>query len=133
MRKIYLTLLILLPMAALAQSSAESDTRNECSALFCNPLRESIWGDVKTIQDAIPVLLDLFISLMMPIVALAIIFTGYTFATAKGDSAKIKNARTMLTYVVVGTMIILAAKGIAMAIQSTISTVAGPGTIVGAQ
>jgi hypothetical protein len=120
-------------MAALAQSSSESNASNECNALFCNPLRESIWGNVKTIQDAVPVLLDLFIKLMMPVVALSIIYTGYTFATSKGDAAKIKTARTMLTYVVVGTMIILAAKGIAMAIQSTISTVAGPGTIVGAQ
>jgi uncharacterized membrane protein len=88
---------------------------------------------VNTLQDAIPVLLDLFIQLMMPIIALFIIFTGYTFATAKGDPAQIKKARMMLTYVVVGTMIILTAKGVAMAIQATIGSVAGPTTIIGGQ
>lgn len=133
MRKLFLTALIMLPVVALAQASSETDASNNCQALFCNPLRENIWGGVKTLQDAVPVLIDLFIKLMIPLIALSIIFTGYTFATAKGDPAQLKKARMMLTYAIVGTMIILAAKGIAIAIQETVTTVAGPGGITGAQ
>lgn len=118
-------MLLFLPVTALAD--------DECKYLFCNPLRESVWGGVTNIQGALVVLVDLFIQISMPIAAIYIIWTGYTFATSKGNQTKIDEARRMLTYLVVGLAIMLAAKGIGMAIQDTIGTVAGPGTVVGGQ
>jgi small-conductance mechanosensitive channel len=123
MRKLYTAIgLFIVPIFAAAQQ--------ECTALFCNPLRQDIWAGADTIPKVLVVLLDLFIKIAMPIAALSIIYTGFTFVTSKGDPAKLKKARAMLTYLVVGLAIMLAAKGIGMAIQSTIITVAGPGSIV---
>ncbi len=124
MRKLSPIALLALPFMARAQDLG-------CQYIFCNPLRDSVWGGVTNIQGALVVLLDLLISVAMPFIALSIIYTGFTFATSKGDPTKLKKARTMLKYVIVGTMIMLAAKGIGMAIQSTIGSVAGQSGIIG--
>jgi hypothetical protein len=129
MRKLFLILLLLAPIAAFAALSSDTDSSADCSAFFCNPLNDT-WKDVKTIQDSIAVLLSIFIQLMIPVIALSIIYTGYTFATAKGDPAQLKKARTMLTYVVVGTMIILASKGIQVAVKDSVKSIAGTSNIV---
>ena len=126
MRKLYTAVgLFLVPLLAAAQTVGDG-----CTALFCNPLRQDIWVGADTLPKVLVVLLDLFIKIAMPIAALSIIYTGFTFVTSKGDATKLKKARTMLTYLIAGLAIMLAAKGIGMAIQSTISTVAGPGSIV---
>lgn len=124
MRKLYpAIILFLMPVIVFAQV--------DCQYLFCNPLRPSVWSGVDTFPKALIILVDLFIQIAMPIAALSIIWTGYTFATSKGDPKKIETAHRMLTYLIVGLGIMLAAKGIGMAIENTIGTVAGPGTIIG--
>lgn len=125
MRKLYPALLLFLPLSALAI------TDDGCTAIICNPLNPTVWGGVDTLQGALPIIVDLFITISMPIIAIAIIYTGFTFATSKGDQAQLKKARTMLTYIVVGALIMFAAKGIGMAVQSTLNTVAGPSSIQG--
>jgi hypothetical protein len=125
MRKLYPALLFLLPLAAFAI------TDDGCTAIICNPLNPAVWGNVSRLQDALPVIVDLFITISMPIIAILIIYTGFTFATSKGDQKQLEKARTMLTYIVVGALIMFAAKGIGMAVQSTLNTVAGPSSIQG--
>ncbi len=118
MNKLYAYIFFLLPSIAMAQ------TQN-CEGLICNPLASFKTSDgrpVETIMDLIDLLLQILIQVSIPLVAGFVIWTGYNFATAKGDSSKITKARKSLTYIIIGFIVILLSKGVQIAIQSTIDT-----------
>lgn len=54
------------------------------------------------------------------LVVIAIIYTGFMFVTAQGNSAKLEKAKTGLLYVVIGSAIVLGAWVIAQAISGTV-------------
>ena len=59
------------------------------------------------------------------VVVLMIIFVGYKFVAAQGNSTKIEEARNMLLWTVVGALILLGAQAIAMGIQATVTALTG--------
>lgn len=116
MRKLFAYAFYFLPAVAFAQ---------DCPGLICNPLahfQTSAGESVETIPQLLDMLLGILIQVTLPLVAVLIIYSGYLFATAAGDPGKVKKARAMLTYIVVGLGILLASKGIQMALQSTINS-----------
>ena len=64
--------------------------------------------------------LGVVIVIALPIIVLAIIYAGFLFVSAQGDESKIKSAKSIFTWTVVGAGIILGAQVIAFAIQATI-------------
>jgi hypothetical protein len=54
-----------------------------------------------------------------------IVFVGYKFIAAQGNSTKIEEARNMLLWTVVGALILLGAQAIAMGIQATVTALTG--------
>lgn len=59
------------------------------------------------------------------VIVLMIVFVGYKFVAARGNSTKIEEARTMLLWTVVGALILLGAQAIAMGIQATVTALTG--------
>jgi hypothetical protein len=80
----------------------------------CNPINES------NISDFILVILQGVIKIGIPIVALAIIYSGFLFVAAQGNSEKLKEAKRALMYSLIGAAILLGSWAIAQLISNTV-------------
>lgn len=87
-----------------------------CGQTLCNPLR--LGG---TLQGFVTGVLN---TIVLPVGAVVatffIIYSGFLFVTAQGDSKKIEDAKTTFFYTVIGTLILLGAATIAGIIQATV-------------
>ena len=81
---------------------------------FSNPL------DFETLADFLNALLNVIIIIGIPVVTLAIIFAGFLFITAQGNETKVSTAKKIFFWVVIGALLILGAKALAVAIQGTV-------------
>lgn len=74
--------------------------------------------DVKTfLMDILGIVTDIIGPV---IVILMLVYVGFLFVTAQGVPGKISAAREMLLWTVVGALILLGAKAIALGIQATV-------------
>ena len=74
----------------------------------------------KTIDSLVLALLTLFYQIMLPIVALYIMYAGFLYVAARGNEDKLKKAHQALTYSLLGAAIILGAALAVRIIQGTI-------------
>jgi hypothetical protein len=79
-----------------------------------------------TITQFVKDLLDIVITIGVPIAVVMIIIAGLRFVTAGGNDTKISDARKMLLWTVIGTAVLLGAWLIATAIEGTINAIRGP-------
>jgi hypothetical protein len=84
------------------------------SSQLKNPLKS------KSIEEFILKIIDVLLVFALPIIILYIMYAGYLFVTAQGDSGQISTARSALLWAVVGGVIVLGAKVIVAVIQGTI-------------
>ena len=70
-------------------------------------------------------ILDFVVRIGSIVVILMLVFVGYKFVTAQGNDSKIIEARGMLLWTVVGALILLGAKAIAIGIQATVQALGG--------
>ena len=70
-------------------------------------------------------ILDFVVRIGSIVVILMLVFVGYKFVTAQGNDSKIIEARSMLLWTVVGALILLGAKAIAIGIQATVQALGG--------
>jgi hypothetical protein len=115
-RKLVFTLSILLLPAI---SLADTTNCDPAGGKICNPL-----GTTTSLPDLIQKVLEGLLKLGIPVVALAIIYCGFLFVFARGNSEKITKAREALMYTLVGAAILLGAWAIAKMISSTVTTLA---------
>ena len=73
-----------------------------------------------TINQFIKVLLEGVLRIGIPIVALAIIYYGFLFVAARGNSEKITKAKDGLLYALIGAAILLGSWAIAQLISNTV-------------
>ena len=85
-----------------------------------NPLKSS---GIKTLPELVKKIFDIVLMVGVPIVALAIIYTGFLFVKAQGNPDKLGEARKAFTAVVIGAAILLGSWVIAEAIQGTIEEI----------
>lgn len=85
-----------------------------------NPL-----GNVNDINTLITKLLEIVIQIGLPVIALAIVYTGFLFIKARGSDTEIKKAKDTLLWVVIGAAVILGAFVIQKAICGTINNLGG--------
>ncbi len=79
-----------------------------------NPIKVSdLNGLIKTILEGV-------IKIGIPIVALAIIYSGFLFVSARGNSEQIQTAKRALLYSVIGAAILLGSWAIAQLISDTV-------------
>jgi ABC-type cobalt transport system substrate-binding protein len=112
---ILLAYVILLPIVSFAQQSGGSFGEPlDKSGKIVNPIK------AETINDLIKTLLEGLIRIGMPIIALAIIYSGFLFVFARGNSEKLTKAKDALLYTLIGAAILLGSWGIAQLISDTV-------------
>ncbi len=83
-----------------------------------NPLKGS--GNLESFLSSI---LDFVIRIGTIVVILMVVYVGFQFVTAKGDITKISKARESLLWTVIGALILLGAKAIAIGIEATVQAI----------
>ena len=84
-----------------------------------NPLK------VDTIEGAIKLFMDAVLRIAIPFIVIFFIWSGLSFVLARGNPDKIKVAKNMFWYTIIGTLLILGAWTITNAIIGTVNSVTG--------
>lgn len=84
---------------------------------FPNPLK------VDSISGFVTEVVRLLITIGIPIATIFIIYAGFKFVTAGGNTTKIDEAKAMLLWTVVGTAVLLGAAIIANVVKNTITNI----------
>lgn len=114
---IIIVFMVFLPILSLAQEEGDTGGGGGGEKII-NPIRStSLTGLLQTVLEG-------FIKLMLPVVVVAIVYSGFLFVTAQGNSEKITKARTALTYTVIGAAILIGSWGIAQLIKETVDNLA---------
>lgn len=109
---------VLYTVSALTYCTYTLTAYGACSAgKLCNPLQ------VETITEFLVAIIDILLIFALPVVIFFIIYSGYLFVTAGGDSGQIEKARGSLTWAIIGGVIILGAKLIITVVQNTVSAI----------
>ncbi len=80
-----------------------------------NPLKDK----ANSIPELLKLIIDAGIMILMPLVVLAIIYSGFMFLIAQGNEDKLKTAKTNFIWVIVGVAVLLGAKVISAVLQAT--------------
>lgn len=75
---------------------------------------------ITSIPDLIQTVLSGVIKIGIPVVALAIIYCGFLFVFARGNSEKLTKAREALLYTLIGAAILIGSWAIAQIISETV-------------
>lgn len=89
-----------------------------------NPLE----SDIDTLPEFINRIVEIFLMVGTPIIALMIIYSGFLFVIARGNAEAIEKAKKALGYTLLGAAILLGAFVISTAIQDTIMTISDEST-----
>jgi hypothetical protein len=109
-RKYFWTLLLAMPSVAFA-----------AEPLITNMLNWTYDGhQVSTIPELILASVDILMTIAIPVAVAFIIWAGFDMVVAQGDPGKVSKGRQKLLNAMVGLAIVLAAKGIQLAIQGTV-------------
>lgn len=84
-----------------------------------NPLGDNI----KDIPTFIETILNSVLVIGVPIIALAIIYTGFLFVKAQGNSEQITTAKKTLMYTLIGAALLLGSFVISKAIKGTVDEI----------
>ena len=105
--------------------SGSATTTGNCGSGNClditikNPLR------VDTIQQAIKLFMDSIIRIAIPFIVLFFIWSGLSLVLARGNPKKLEDAKKMIWYTIIGSLLILGAWTITNAIIGTVNSIAG--------
>ncbi len=101
-------------------------TGTSASEVTDMPLRIKLKNPLKvdTIQDAIKLFMDAIVKIAIPFIVVFFIWSGINFILAQGNATKMKTAKNMFWYTVIGTLLILGAWAITDAIVGTINSIA---------
>lgn len=112
-RFILLVYVFFMPILTLAQGNVPAPACGP--GQICNPL-----GSTNSIPDLIKMILEGALKIGIPVIALAIIYSGFLFVAARGTPEKINDAKRTLMYTLIGAAILLGAVAIAEMISATI-------------
>ena len=105
-----------LPIISLAQGTSNFPARCDPSksGKICNPIdADSLSGLLKTILEGA-------LKIGMPLIALAVIYSGFLFVSARGNPEKLTKAKDALLWTLVGAAILLGSWAIAELISETV-------------
>ncbi len=111
-----------IPQAAPPQNQNTNPPQGTSNATeLYNPL-----GDNSNLMTFVNTILNLITTTIGPIVIiLMLVYTGFQFVVAQGNSTKIEEARRMLLWTVIGALILLGAEAISLAIRATVTGISG--------
>lgn len=84
-----------------------------------NPLK------VDTIDEAIKLFMSAVLRIALPFIVVFFIWSGFSFVLARGNPEKVKTAKNMFWYTIIGTLLILGAWVITNAIIGTVNSITG--------
>ncbi len=90
-------------------------TNSGGSTKLANPLK------VNTIQELLNLILQVVVTLAVPIIVLFIIYSGFLYVTAQGKPEAIKKATTAFTWTIIGGVIVLGASLLLTVITNTVN------------
>lgn len=112
---------LLLPLVSFGQQSTtgtyngnNSTNSNNSTTTLKNPLK------YETINEFLKAIVEGVLKLGIPIIVLAIIYSGFLFVTALGNPTKLEKAKEAFLYTVIGAAILLGSWGLAQLISETI-------------
>lgn len=82
--------------------------------VLMNPL-----GGVSTISAFLNLILDIVVKIGTPIAVLFIIYSGFLFVTARGDSGQITKAKETFMWTIIGTLILFGARLLGTILENT--------------
>ena len=114
---ILIAFLVVTPVVSFGQTEVDIDPTDPCKGKICNPLSGK---GTDSIQGFIQVLLEGFLKVGIPIIALAIIYCGFLFVAARGNSEKLNKAKDAILYTLIGAAILLGSWAIARLLSETV-------------
>ena len=84
-------------------------------AIIKNPLATN------SIQEFLEAVLTVVMVLAVPVIIFFVIYSGFLYVTARGNSEQVKKATTAFTYAIVGGLIVLGAMVLVSIIQNLVS------------
>ena len=118
LKLISLSYVLLTPVLSFATNHNPPCTAD--SGKICNPLGDTVADFPTFIKN----LLTGVIQIGIPIVALAVIYSGFLFVKARGNSEELTKAKDALLYTLIGAAILLGSWAIAQMISATITGIA---------
>jgi len=109
---VLIAFVLFIPVLSLA---ADGDGNLTSDSKVVNPL-----GTTTTLTGLIKTVLIGLIKIGSPIIVLAIIYSGFLFVAAQGNSEKLEEAKRSLVYTLIGAAILLGSWAIAELISSTV-------------
>jgi len=100
--------------ATTPSSEADATTPPDTSFRIDNPLKYD------TLDKFITALMNVVLQIMMPVIAVLIVWTGFLFVKARGNPAEITKAKQALLWVIIGASIMLGAFVLKSAIEGTV-------------
>ena len=97
------------PVLSFAQVTGDAATTT-----IVNPI------EATTINGLIKTILEGAIKIGIPIITLAVIYSGFLFVSAQGNSEKLSEAKRALMYTLIGAAILLGSWAIAQLISDTV-------------
>ena len=110
---LFLTMIVIAPCLVLA-GPADNTGTGVSAGIFKNPLKAD------SLTDLLAAMLDVVVQVGLVVIVFFIIFAGFQFVTAQGDTGKITKAREALVAVLIGSAIVLGSYAIASALKSTV-------------
>jgi hypothetical protein len=104
----------LFPYVASAQQN-DVCTDGEGNPVICNPLQ------AENITQLLTTVVDVIVTLSIPIIAFAIIYAGFLFVTAGGNEDQLETAKDTAMYTIIGAGIILGSELIITILENTVS------------
>ncbi|MCH8889345.1 hypothetical protein IID26_02905 [Patescibacteria group bacterium] len=101
-----------LPLISFAQITVPGPSSG--SSGIQNPLK------FNTFTEFLTTLLNIIITIAVPIVVLAIVYSGFLFVTAQGNETKLEKAKKVIVWTLIGGVLVLGAQVVATAIQGTV-------------
>jgi Type IV secretion system pilin len=97
---------------------ASSSGKSELNIGIKNPL-----SGINDLNGLIVAILNIVLVIGVPIITLAIIYCGFLFVQAQGNSEQVTQAKSALLYTIIGAALLLGAFVIANAIQGTVNDI----------
>jgi hypothetical protein len=75
-----------------------------------------------SLRDVVLALLNAFIVIAIPIIVIAIIYAGFLYVTARGNTQQVQQATRALTYAIIGGILVIGAVAIAAVIGNVVGS-----------
>jgi uncharacterized BrkB/YihY/UPF0761 family membrane protein len=120
--KYSLTIILTSPMSLLANTPGDNPILAPTTIDYKlkNPLK-----GVGGLTEFLELIIDTAMLIAIPIIVLAILWSGFLFIKAQGKPEEIKKARQVFYWVIIGTVIILAAKVLLTLVTDTVNSLKG--------